>query len=38
MPKVGSKHYGYTKKGQAAAKKESKRTGKTVQYKKPKKK
>jgi hypothetical protein len=27
MPKVGSKHYSYSKRGVAAAKKESKRTG-----------
>lgn len=30
MPKVGKKHYPYTKKGQAAAKKEAKRTGQSV--------
>jgi len=30
MPKVGSKHYSYTKAGMAAAKKEAKRTGKKM--------
>lgn len=30
MPKVGKKHFAYTKKGQKAAKAESKRTGKPV--------
>jgi len=30
MPKVGSKHYSYGKKGVAAAKKEAKRTGKPM--------
>ncbi len=30
MPKVGSKHYSYTKSGMAAAKKEAKRTGKKM--------
>ena len=30
MPKVGSKHYSYTKSGMTAAKKEAKRTGKKM--------
>jgi hypothetical protein len=30
MPKVGGKHYSYTKAGMAAAKKEAKRTGKKI--------
>jgi hypothetical protein len=30
MPKVGGKHYSYTSAGMAAAKKESKRTGKPM--------
>ena len=30
MPKVGSKHYSYTKAGMAAAKKEAKRTSKKM--------
>lgn len=30
MPKVGKKHYPYTKKGVAAAKSASKRTGKKM--------
>ncbi len=38
MPKVGGKHYSYTAAGQAAAKKEAKRTGQKVSYGKPKKK
>ena len=42
MPKVGSgksaKHYSYTPAGRAAAKKEAKRTGKSVTARKPKKK
>jgi hypothetical protein len=38
MPKVGTKHYSYTKSGRAAAKKEAKRTGKSVTARKPKKK
>lgn len=37
MPKVGGKHFSYTKAGQAAAKKEAKRTGKKVTRKKPSK-
>jgi len=37
MPKVGSKYYSYTKKGEAAARKEAKRTGKPLKKaKKPK--
>lgn len=30
MPKVGTKHFPYTKKGKEAAKKEAKKTGKKV--------
>ena len=30
MPIVGSKHYSYTPKGKAAARKEAKRTGKPM--------
>jgi len=30
MPKVGNKHYSYSKKGMAAAKKAAKRTGKKM--------
>ena len=30
MPKVGSKHYSYSAKGKAAAKRASKRTGKPI--------
>lgn len=30
MPKVGNKHYAYTPKGKAAAKKKAKQTGKKV--------
>ena len=30
MPKVGAKHFPYTPKGHAAAKKEAKRTGKPI--------
>ena len=30
MPKVGSKKFSYTKKGKAAAKRESKKSGKKV--------
>lgn len=30
MPKVGKKHYAYTPKGRAAAKKQAKRTGQRV--------
>jgi len=38
MPKVGGKHYSYTKAGMEAAKKEAKRTGKKMtKVKKPKK-
>ena len=37
MPKVGGKHYAYTKKGQAKAKAAAKATGKKVSHKKPKK-
>lgn len=38
MPKVGSKHFSYTPKGIAAAKKEAEKTGKPLQNKKSKKK
>lgn len=38
MPKVGGKHYAYTKKGQEQAKAASKASGKKVSYKSPKKK
>tara|TARA_R100000008_G_scaffold67928_1_gene45070 strand:- start:11838 stop:11948 length:111 start_codon:yes stop_codon:yes gene_type:complete len=34
MPKVGKKHYPYTKKGVAAAKKAAKKTGKKIVRKK----
>ena len=34
MPKVGKKHYPYTAKGKAAAKKASKRTGQKMTKKK----
>ena len=34
MPKVGKKHFSYTAKGKAAAKKLAKKTGKKVQKKK----
>ena len=38
MPKVGGKHYAYTKEGKAAAKKEAKRTGRRMtNTRKPKK-
>jgi len=33
MPTVGSKKFGYTKKGKAAAKKHAKKTGKKVKSK-----
>jgi hypothetical protein len=36
LPRVGSKHYSYTKAGKAAAKKEAKRTGKKVTHGKKK--
>jgi hypothetical protein len=36
MPKVGGKHYSYTKKGMTAAKKAAKKTGKKVSYRKKK--
>jgi hypothetical protein len=38
MPKVGGKHYSYTKAGMAAAKKEAQRPGKKMTNKKPVKK
>jgi hypothetical protein len=38
MPKVGNKHFSYTKAGMAAAKDEAKKTGKKVTNKKPMKK
>ena len=31
MPKVGNKHFSYSKSGKAAAKKEAQKTGKKVQ-------
>ena len=34
MPKVGGKHFSYTKKGREAAKKYAKSKGKTVSYQK----
>ena len=36
MPKVGKRHYPYTAKGRAAAKKASKRTGQKMTKKKKK--
>ncbi len=38
MPKVGKRHYAYTAKGKAAAKKASKRTGKKMTNTKRKRK
>ena len=38
MPKVGGKHYSYSKKGMAAAKKAAKKTGKKMTYTKKGKK
>jgi hypothetical protein len=38
MPKVGKKHFAYTKAGKAAAMAEAKKTGKKVTNKKPMKK
>lgn len=38
MPKVGKKHYAYTKKGMAKAKAAAKKSGKKVMYGKKKKK
>ena len=38
MPKVGGKHYSYSKKGMAAAKKAAKKAGKKMTYKKKGKK
>jgi len=32
MPKVGNKHFSYTKAGRTAAKKLAKKTGKKVKY------
>ena len=32
MPKVGSKHFAYTKKGAAQAKQHAAKTGQTVQH------
>ena len=37
MPKVGKKHFKYTKAGKKAAKKHAKKTGKKVSYGKRKK-
>jgi len=36
MPRVGNKHYSYSAKGRAAARAESKRTGKPMTNKKKK--
>ena len=36
MPRVGKKHYSYSKKVKEEARKASKRTGKPVRYKKEK--
>jgi len=38
MPKVGGRHYAYTKKGQAQAKSAARKSGRKVSHKKPKKK
>lgn len=38
MPKVGKKHFSYTKKGMAEAKKEAAKSGKKMTYKKKGKK
>jgi len=38
MPKVGNKHYSYTPKGKAAAKKAAKKMGVKVKYGKRKRK
>jgi hypothetical protein len=38
MPKVGKKHFSYSKKGRKAAKKYAKRTGKKVTHRTPSKK
>jgi len=38
MPQVGKKHYSYTKRGMAAAKKEAAKSGKTMTFYKAKKK
>jgi len=37
MPKVGKKHYSYTKAGMKKAKAAAKRTGKKISYRKKKK-
>lgn len=37
MPRVGGKHFSYSKKGRAAAKRYAKKTGKKVTHKKQKK-
>ncbi len=37
MPKVGNKHYSYTKKGRTAAKAAARRTGKKVTHSKKRK-
>jgi hypothetical protein len=37
MPRVGKKHFSYTKAGREAAAKEAKRTGKKVENKKKRK-
>ena len=36
MPKVGKKHYSYTAKGRAAARKQARKTGKKVTNKRKK--
>ena len=38
MPKVGGKHYSYTKAGMASAKADAKKSGKKMTTKKPMKK
>ena len=38
MPKVGSRHYAYTKKGQAQAKAAARKSGRKVTRRKPRKK
>ena len=38
MPKVGSKHFAYTKKGRASAKAYAKKTGQRVKHRKKKNK
>jgi len=38
MPTVNGRHFTYTKRGIAAARKHAKKTGKKITYKRPKKK